>query len=53
LRYYGGVMCIDKVSFNKTNGFSNKYWGWGVEDDDFAKRLELASVPLEFAKHGY
>jgi len=53
LEYYGGVLCIDKLAFNRTNGFSNKFWGWGAEDDDFARRLKMASIPLEIAEHGY
>ena len=37
--------------FKKINGFSNKYWGWGFEDDDLLfrcklKNLNLNAIPL-------
>ncbi|KAL4704636.1 hypothetical protein ACJJTC_002893 [Scirpophaga incertulas] len=35
----GGVLAIRADQYIKINGFSNKYEGWGGEDDDFAKRI--------------
>lgn len=35
--------------FLKVNGFSNRYWGWGGEDDDM--RLRLKKVGLEVARY--
>ena len=32
---------INSNIFKKVNGFSNNYWGWGLEDDDLTKRLLL------------
>jgi xylosylprotein 4-beta-galactosyltransferase len=26
---------------------SNRYWGWGREDDDFYLRLKRANIPIE------
>ena len=36
--YAGGVVAINKKNMYKVNGFSNHYWGWGKEDDDFSAR---------------
>ena len=44
--YIGGVLLINKEHFELTNGFSNEYWGWGFEDDDFMYRCKEASLPL-------
>lgn len=35
---FGGVTCFDIDTFRKCNGMSNKYWGWGGEDDDLYQR---------------
>ena len=31
-------MAINRENFYRANGFSNVYWGWGSEDDDFSAR---------------
>lgn len=35
----GGVLLINKEDFQRCNGWSNRYPGWGQEDDDMANRL--------------
>ena len=35
----GGVVAFSKDQFEKVNGFSNQFWGWGGEDDDLAMRV--------------
>jgi len=32
--------------FKKVNGFSNNYWGWGLEDDEFFARLMDAEATI-------
>ena len=32
--------------FRKVNGFSNQYWGWGGEDDDFYLRIVRNNLTL-------
>jgi len=38
-RYFGGAISLRCEHFIAANGYSNEYWGWGKEDDDFLFRL--------------
>lgn len=40
--YFSGAISVRKEQALAANGFSNDYWGWGKEDDDFFFRLLLA-----------
>jgi predicted glycosyltransferase involved in capsule biosynthesis len=42
--YFGGVTLFDKESFIRINGYSNEYWGWGVEDDDLILRCKKEGI---------
>ena len=44
--YFGGITMFPMEDFKKINGFSNKYWGWGFEDDDLLWRCRLRGVML-------
>jgi hypothetical protein len=33
-QYFGGAVLFSKEQVEKTNGYSNEYWDWGMEDDD-------------------
>ncbi|XP_064629666.1 beta-1,4-galactosyltransferase 4-like [Lineus longissimus] len=35
----GGVLNMRTEHFERANGYSNLYWGWGAEDDDMAYRI--------------
>ena len=45
---FGGITALLPEHFKKMNGFSNDYWGWGGEDDDFAYRCPLLSFRVNF-----
>ena len=32
--------------WQKLNGLSNKYWGWGLEDDEFYQRMKQGGIKL-------
>ncbi|KAK2171809.1 hypothetical protein NP493_1025g01039 [Ridgeia piscesae] len=36
--YAGGVIAVNHENIFRVNGYSNVYWGWGNEDDDFSAR---------------
>ncbi len=42
--YFGGVTLVDNGVFHSVDGYSNRYRGWGCEDDDLLLRLHI---------HGY
>lgn len=46
-QYFGGVILISREDFEKANGYSNEYWGYGFEDLDLLYRLEKSGAYLE------
>lgn len=50
--YFSGAVSIRKEQVFAANGFSNDYWGWGKEDDDFFFRLLLAGYLCYFDTEG-
>ncbi|XP_054289776.1 beta-1,4-galactosyltransferase 7-like isoform X1 [Macrosteles quadrilineatus] len=42
--FVGGILLVKKEDFEAVNGMSNKYWGWGLEDDEFYVRLKEAAI---------
>jgi hypothetical protein len=51
-RLFGGVVVIEKDQFERANGFSNNYWGWGFEDVDLRERLLSIKIQTHHRK-GY
>lgn len=45
--FIGGVLIVRKEDFLKTNGMSNRYWGWGREDDDLYMRFKEANLSVQ------
>jgi hypothetical protein len=39
--YFGGAVVFSKEQVMKTNGYSNDYWDWGMEDDDLFWRCVM------------
>ncbi|XGW05308.1 hypothetical protein V3C99_016016 [Haemonchus contortus] len=44
---FGTSTAFTKDQFIKTNGFSNRYWGWGGEDDDMYYRVLYAGYKVD------
>lgn len=42
----GGVVAITKSHYQLVNGYSNRFEGWGGEDDDFYNRIKAKSLVL-------
>ena len=42
--YFGGAVLFTKEQVEKTNGYSNDYWDWGMEDDDLFYRCHLEGL---------
>ncbi|XP_071091305.1 beta-1,4-galactosyltransferase 4-like [Haliotis cracherodii] len=45
--YVGGIIALTPTLYKRINGFSNWYFGWGGEDDDFAKRMHSFGLRVE------
>ncbi|NND55255.1 MAG: hypothetical protein HKN56_09845 [Gammaproteobacteria bacterium] len=41
---FSGVISLTREHFLAANGFSNEFWHWGKEDDNFLLRLLLAGI---------
>ncbi len=37
--YFGGSVAVTPAQFAAARGFSNAFFGWGGEDDDFYQRV--------------
>jgi hypothetical protein len=52
--YFGGAILFTKEQVMATNGYSNDYWDWGMEDDDLfwrcVKEGMVDKQTIDFAK---
>ena len=46
-QYFGVVVLINREDFERANGYSNEYWGYGFEDLDLLYRLQRSGAYLE------
>lgn len=42
--YFGGAVLFTKEHLEATNGYSNGYWDWGMEDDDLFWRCHVEGL---------
>lgn len=47
LEYFGGVVMFSKEDFEKINGYSNEYYGWGFADLDLLHRCRINDIELD------
>lgn len=45
-KIFGGVTAMTKEQFYKVNGYSNRYFGWGGEDDDMFNRINATNQTI-------
>lgn len=45
--FVGGILLVRREHFQQMNGMSNKYWGWGLEDDEFYIRIKDAGLKVD------
>ena len=45
--YFGGVSALTPAHYELINGFSNSFFGWGGEDDDFFSRIQRVKLGHE------
>ncbi|GMT19113.1 hypothetical protein PFISCL1PPCAC_10410 [Pristionchus fissidentatus] len=46
-KFVGGIVMLTARDFKKIDGMSNKYWGWGLEDDEFFLRIRDGRLRLD------
>lgn len=48
-----GACCSFTIQqFEKINGYSNSFWGWGAEDDNLALKIHQAGIKIGYPKNG-
>ena len=47
-KFFGAVTAFNCSDFERVNGFSNDYWGWGSEDSDLRMRCNRAGLTIGY-----
>jgi hypothetical protein len=47
---FGCVVLFQNKQFERANGYSNDYWGWGYEDTDIVYRLKTTGFTIDHRK---
>jgi hypothetical protein len=42
--YFGGIVAFSADQYSCINGYPNTFWGWGGEDDEMMKRIQLQKL---------
>ena len=46
-RFFGAVVLFPNADFERINGYSNDYWGWGYEDEELRERCRIEGLTIE------
>ncbi|KAL5471494.1 hypothetical protein EMCRGX_G029617 [Ephydatia muelleri] len=49
--YVGGILIMTRQQFEKVDGLSNQFWGWGREDDELHMRLKEAGLKIQYPRN--
>lgn len=52
-KYFGGVVAFNRTDFDKVNGYSNLFPGWGGEDDSLYYSVLSAGLQVVSREHRY
>ncbi|XP_065883534.1 beta-1,4-galactosyltransferase 7-like isoform X2 [Dysidea avara] len=44
--FIGGIFIMTKEQYERVNGLSNLFWGWGREDDELYLRIREVGMPM-------
>ena len=50
--YLGGALSLTRKTVETINGFPNRFWGWGGEDDEVRRRLAHHRISVEPCEDG-
>jgi len=45
-KHFGNISILSLSVMEQANGYSNNYWGWGGEDNNFRERILKKNIPI-------